>query len=325
MVSNPEMTLQRVGLVGCGTVVQQNYVKSLRATSGIRVTHVTDRDMHAASVVATAFGAKVVTEAELRGFVDGVIVATPPSAHFAIVRDSLETAKIVICEKPFVGTRVEAEALVALAAERKRKLLVGHLRRTFAAIRLARDLVSTGVIGDIRRIKVAEGARFTWVARSGYVSSDRFGGVLYDTGSHSLDVALFISGLDMVPFEIAVRDVARDQPEPSHEFRAKAELRGPAGEIDLDIALSRRELLANYARFEGDRGSIDVPLFPGVGIRLWGPHGSTIIEPSGVVQAYDDCFVQQWTEMLGSGGAWRRYDAARFVGLVSLLQALGDA
>lgn len=49
--------------------------------------------------------------------VDTVYVATPPSMHYQMCRDSLEAGKNVICEKPFVFTPDEALDLKKTADE----------------------------------------------------------------------------------------------------------------------------------------------------------------------------------------------------------------
>jgi predicted dehydrogenase len=48
--------------------------------------------------------------------VDGVYIATPHPQHASVIRAALEAGKAVLCEKPLVVNRAEAEPLVALAA-----------------------------------------------------------------------------------------------------------------------------------------------------------------------------------------------------------------
>lgn len=55
--------------------------------------------------------------------VDTVYVAVPNSLHFAIAQAALNAGKNVICEKPFVNTRAEAEALKQIADEKHVLLL----------------------------------------------------------------------------------------------------------------------------------------------------------------------------------------------------------
>ena len=55
--------------------------------------------------------------------VDTVYIASPNSLHFSYAKQALEAGKHVICEKPFVSTKKEAEQLFALA-EKKGLLLM---------------------------------------------------------------------------------------------------------------------------------------------------------------------------------------------------------
>jgi len=59
--------------------------------------------------------------------VDCLIVATPPSSHFAICRAALAAGKHVICEKPFVHKVSEAEELRDLADKQGLSLVVNYI------------------------------------------------------------------------------------------------------------------------------------------------------------------------------------------------------
>jgi len=59
--------------------------------------------------------------------VDAVWIATPTATHRDVVSEALGLGLHVLCEKPFVKTREEAEALVGQARESDLALMVGHL------------------------------------------------------------------------------------------------------------------------------------------------------------------------------------------------------
>jgi len=95
------------------------------------------------------------------------------------------------------------------------------------------------------------------------VVTSPFGGVIYDTGSHVLDLALFILSLDEPTkrVEFSVKDIDRSPlHEPSHEVRARlALLPGEEAPIDLRVMLSRVEPLAGVIKVFGQRGTLLVP------------------------------------------------------------------
>jgi predicted dehydrogenase len=82
--------------------------------------------------------------------VSAIVVATPTSTHFPIVRDALAAGKHVLCEKPLCQSSADAAALVALAARRRRVLMVGHTFLFDPGIVALKELLKTGQTGGIR-------------------------------------------------------------------------------------------------------------------------------------------------------------------------------
>lgn len=82
--------------------------------------------------------------------VSAIVVATPTSTHFPIVRDALAAGKHVLCEKPLCASSADAAALVALAARRRRVLMVGHTFLFDPGIVALKELLKTGQAGSIR-------------------------------------------------------------------------------------------------------------------------------------------------------------------------------
>ena len=82
--------------------------------------------------------------------ISAVVVATPTSTHFPIVRDALAAGKHVLCEKPLCESSADAAVLVALAAQRRRVLMVGHTFLFDPGIVALKELQNTGQMGSIR-------------------------------------------------------------------------------------------------------------------------------------------------------------------------------
>jgi predicted dehydrogenase len=81
--------------------------------------------------------------------VDGVIIATPASTHFTLVKQALEADKHVFVEKPLAMCVKEADELVALAAARRKTLMVGHTFLYNNAVQYVRDLMERGELGQV--------------------------------------------------------------------------------------------------------------------------------------------------------------------------------
>jgi predicted dehydrogenase len=81
--------------------------------------------------------------------VDAVFIATPTATHFDLGRWVLEAGKHVLIEKPLSTRSCEAAALVRLAKERRRVLMVGHVFEYNAGVRAVDELIKSGELGEI--------------------------------------------------------------------------------------------------------------------------------------------------------------------------------
>src|SRR5437870_4689533 len=84
--------------------------------------------------------------------INAVAIATPAETHAAMVREALLADKDVFIEKPLCLSVPEGEVLVALARERKRILMVGHLLWYHPAILKLKELIDAGELGRIEYI-----------------------------------------------------------------------------------------------------------------------------------------------------------------------------
>jgi UDP-2-acetamido-3-amino-2,3-dideoxy-glucuronate N-acetyltransferase len=84
--------------------------------------------------------------------VNAVAIATPASTHGELVRRALQAGKDVFVEKPLCLDVEQARELVALASDRGRILMVGHLLWYHPAVIKLRDLVDAGELGRIQYI-----------------------------------------------------------------------------------------------------------------------------------------------------------------------------
>ncbi|MGY5764509.1 Gfo/Idh/MocA family protein [Brachybacterium sp. DNPG3] len=140
-------------------------------------------------------------EAIARDDVDIVDVCTPGFLHADIAIAALEAGKHVLCEKPLANDPDEAERMVAAAeAARARGQVaaLGHTYRRVAALRLARDIVADGRLGEIRQVRasylqdwlVDASSPMTWRLRRETAGS----GALGDIGSHAIDQIQYLTG-----------------------------------------------------------------------------------------------------------------------------------
>ncbi len=84
--------------------------------------------------------------------IKGIVIATPAETHFTIAREALLSDKHVFVEKPLVLNAYEADELIALADEKRRCLMVGHLMHYHPAFEKLKQLITSGYLGRINYI-----------------------------------------------------------------------------------------------------------------------------------------------------------------------------
>jgi len=84
--------------------------------------------------------------------IPAIAIAAPAAQHFELVRRCLRHDKDVFVEKPLALHAHEGEQLVALANERRRILMVGHILGYHPAILELYRRIRTGDLGNIRYI-----------------------------------------------------------------------------------------------------------------------------------------------------------------------------
>ena len=80
---------------------------------------------------------------------DAIVIATPVETHADIARRVISAGKHVLIEKPFTSNARDARSLIALAKQKKVKLMVGHTFIYSGAVRKMKQLIDTGTIGDV--------------------------------------------------------------------------------------------------------------------------------------------------------------------------------
>jgi UDP-2-acetamido-3-amino-2,3-dideoxy-glucuronate N-acetyltransferase len=84
--------------------------------------------------------------------IQAVAIATPAETHGNLVQEALLAGKDVFVEKPLCLSVDEGRALIDLARERGRILMVGHLLWYHPAILKLKELIDTGELGRIQYI-----------------------------------------------------------------------------------------------------------------------------------------------------------------------------
>jgi len=142
----------KIGVIGVG-YLGRFHAEKYAALPEVELVGVADLNPERAKAVAGALNTGVFTDYhQLLPLVEAVSVAVPTTSHFPVVRDCLEQGCQVLVEKPLAVTAPEADALVDLARERGRLLMVGHLERFNSAMEELRAKVTRPAFIESHRL-----------------------------------------------------------------------------------------------------------------------------------------------------------------------------
>lgn len=253
-----------MGCGGMGNVHLRDLLQMESQGFDVDVRYLVDIDASRAEALRAKYGLReveVLTDyRRALGKVDAAVIATPHAEHYQQIMDFVASGAHVLVEKPMVCNL--RQALDVYEAWRKSGLVVEvafqrHFEKPWIA---ARDLISKGVLGKIEMVSMILGQAYTGVKGTWRaIRKISCGGELIDSGSHFMDVALWITGLR------------------AEEAFAYMDSRG--FEIDINTAL--------VAKLEGgplllftvagdDPGWLEVEIF-------WGEEGRLIVQPPAVL------------------------------------------
>ena len=127
--------------------------------------------------------------------IDLTVIATPPTSHFPLAMKALDAHSHLIVEKPLTLDMGEAEEMIELAQERKRKLAVGMKYRYIPGVREIKDFIDSGAFGDVLYGSTA----VRWGHDQAYYDQapwfgtwERDGGALMNQSIHAVDLMAWL-------------------------------------------------------------------------------------------------------------------------------------
>lgn len=253
--------------------------------------------------------------------------AAPNNLHAEPTIAALRAGKHVICEKPLGRTAVEARQIACAADDAGVVHMCAFNYRFFPAIRLARQLIEEGVIGQLRQFRSRfllgaspdpDSEMSSWRLRRDSAGS----GVVGDLLAHHIDLARHLVG-ELTAVSAATQVWDREDPRIEAEVEDSvvciaAFENGAVGTLEAGRTLAGH-VLESVVEIDGSAGSIlfDVQrlnhlvVSDGEGVRtidvteerhpysgLWWPRGQGI--------GWGDSFVHELRHFMGAvAGAWR--------------------
>jgi len=205
------MSSFRWGILGTGGIASA-FIEDLQRASGHSVVAVGSRTLSKATAFAsrisgaTAYGSyqELVNDSS----VDAIYVATPHPMHQEHTLLAVNAGKPTLCEKPFAISAMQAQSMVDAAARNNVALLEAMWTRYLPHIAQLREILASGVLGEIQTVEADHGQRLADQNIARLLDPALGGGALLDLGIYPISFAHFILG---APSAITARAVKTDR------------------------------------------------------------------------------------------------------------------
>lgn len=198
------MDVLRIGFIGLGGIATRAHLPALASLPDVVVQAGAEVNPYQAKRTQRRFGIpriypsyqEMIQEEPL----DAVYVCLPNFLHYESASAALAQGFHVYCEKPMGLSSEQALALVTEADRRDLVLMPGYNYRFYAHFHRARRLIEEKRVGKILQIQgiVAKpGPYIGWDPKSDWYFDQRSGGLLYDLGSHLLDLLLYVTAINI--------------------------------------------------------------------------------------------------------------------------------
>lgn len=152
-----EAPSNKLNLAAIGVGAKGQGTANLRACAGENIVALCDVDAdYAAPTFARYPEAKTYVDyrvmLEKQKDIDAVIIATPDHTHAVITLAALAAGKHVYCQKPLTHTVREARTITEAARRAKVQTQMGNQGHSSESIRLLKEWLAAGVIGDVREV-----------------------------------------------------------------------------------------------------------------------------------------------------------------------------
>lgn len=245
----------KLAIVGCGAVSELSHIPIALASEEVEISILVDKNIQRIKELVHKFDINNISDdyRQVIGKVDAAILAVPHHLHAPMAIDLLKNGIHLLVEKPMALTLVECNSMVSAAEQGGAILAVGLVRRFLYSHQFVKKIISDNFLGKIKSFDVSEGYIYSWpVASDFFFKKETGGGVLNDTGAHTLDSILWWLG-DYDSFEYY------DDSQGGVDANCKIYLvmkNGAKGTIEL----SRTRNLRNSAIIYGEKTQLEVQM-----------------------------------------------------------------
>lgn len=184
MLREKNSPIQRIGIIGTGRIAER-FIPEARLVSGVSTQGVYNPHQESARRFADKWEINAYEKLEtFYEAVDVVYVASPHETHYGYIKSALEHEKHVLCEKPMVLQKEQAEELFTLSRAKNRILFEGIKTAYCPGFHKLLGIACSGTIGSIRNVE----ACFTKLEKkdSRELTDQKYGGSFIELGSYVL-------------------------------------------------------------------------------------------------------------------------------------------
>ncbi len=190
------MASRGIAIIGLGEAGYEMHLPALAQMKNVTVVGACDVDEQRRARAATRFRVPVFADldtmlAAIRP--DVLIVATPPDSHAALCQRAIEEGLNVVCEKPFVSTLDEADAVIEAASAAGRRIALNHEFREMPIFRAVIDSAGPASGEDLFFAQVWQSTDMPQGAETGWRGQMQRR-ALHEAGVHLVDLLLTLFG-----------------------------------------------------------------------------------------------------------------------------------
>ncbi|MBO5312445.1 MAG: Gfo/Idh/MocA family oxidoreductase [Clostridia bacterium] len=198
----------KIGILGFGSMGKTHAycIKNLpfffSGCYDAEIVGVCTRNIENAREASLRYGIKLYTDNEddliYNPDIDTIDICTPNIYHYDSAKKAILAGKNVYCEKPLAVSYEQAKELAELAEQRGVKCQMVFNNRFLSSILRAKELVDEGRIGRLLsfNVRYLHSSSLDVGKKAGWKQDKEIcgGGVLFDLGSHAIDLIYYLCG-----------------------------------------------------------------------------------------------------------------------------------
>jgi predicted dehydrogenase len=290
----------RVGIIGCGKIVETFHLPILAALPHVQIVFLADVKEPVSLGNRYHLPVYAVTPQTFDRLpaCDAVLLATPVGVREPYMQ-VLALKKIpVLAEKPFAVSAVQHRSFL----KENKRVMCNYMRQTYGNIALVRDIIAHESFGKIKRITAQEGGILTSTGKSTthYQTSIQLsgGGVLIEKGCHLLSE---LSTILNEKLETVTKPRMVYQGDLDVDARMTIKASVSKKKIPIDFHVTQIEPILSMIRVECENATIECPTnSPNQGIDVYPKQGGNYVIPlpANALRTHTQAFYLVWRKFL---------------------------